>query len=411
MCLLLCHVVALVCVPVGSWCLCCSGNHTADYEDIDDEPPAAGGGGGYGDSGFADAGAGYGDAGGYGDEDEEQGGYGREAGRETAGREESGDEEEDEPGKDRDDVPPEAFLGSAVPQSYTQEELAEDARVPPPKPNGDPAGHMEFLGSHRPMGKIPVLNYMPSPEEFWTNYVHAWRPVILRGAAKNTTAYKKWTKEYMEKKWGDQKVRCETKIENRDDPNYGPYTTNLSAFFKDYETSTAYAVSVLPHEMAREVEVPECMLCGDRDASHIKEPNGRRYLTLMEEAGLWISSQTTRSQLHYDELNIMNCLFKGAKEWRMINTHRYVKNIPMVNNNFLFLKSQSPATKASDYSKINVTHVDMKKYPKMQHVTVDFGMQEEGDCLFIPYAYLHQVTFCFGFFCFFLFCMSFPVCC
>ena len=44
--------------------------------------------------------------------------------------------------------------------------------------------------------------------------------------------------------------------------------------------------------------------------------------------GLWISAQSTRSQIHYDQTNIVNCLLRGEKEWVFIDTRKHWGRLP-----------------------------------------------------------------------------------
>ena len=47
---------------------------------------------------------------------------------------------------------------------------------------------------------------VPNPKEFWTNYVDAWEPVVLRGAILSTPAMS-WA--------GDAQESTETKLRNK----------------------------------------------------------------------------------------------------------------------------------------------------------------------------------------------------
>ena len=53
-----------------------------------------------------------------------------------------------------------------------------------------------------------------------------------------------------------------------------------------------------------------------------------RWWTPIDEVGLWISAQSTRSQIHYDQTNIVNCLLRGEKEWVFIDTRKHWGRLP-----------------------------------------------------------------------------------
>ena len=65
--------------------------------------------------------------------------------------------------------------------------------VPPPVP-----GHMQPLGSHRPMeGEIERIDYVPDPVTFYETYVREYKPIVMEGIVKDTVPLKKWTDEYL----------------------------------------------------------------------------------------------------------------------------------------------------------------------------------------------------------------------
>lgn len=76
-----------------------------------------------------------------------------------------------------------------------------------------PKGHLEPLGSHRAPDAIEERHDIPTPLEFWSNYVKISKPVVFRGAAKHSKAYKLWTDEYLKENYGDLEVRLESKGE------------------------------------------------------------------------------------------------------------------------------------------------------------------------------------------------------
>ena len=81
--------------------------------------------------------------------------------------------------------------------------------------------------------------------------------------------------------------------------------------------------------------VPPTILCGGR---HTRRPKhtlemgkGHRvphpyphpeapWMTHLLENNLWVGRGRTRSQLHFDKENIVNCLFHGEKRWTLIDT-------------------------------------------------------------------------------------------
>ena len=61
-----------------------------------------------------------------------------------------------------------------------------------------PAGHLKPLGSHRlAEGAIKAIDFLPSPQVFFKDYVMSNQPVIFKGAAKLSLGFNLWTDNYI----------------------------------------------------------------------------------------------------------------------------------------------------------------------------------------------------------------------
>ena len=81
------------------------------------------------------------------------------------------------------------LLGSTKSEDTTTFTKEEDAHPP---------GHMQPLGSHRPMeGEIERIDYIPDPVTFYKKYVIKLRPVIFTGAVLGTPALTQWSDQYL----------------------------------------------------------------------------------------------------------------------------------------------------------------------------------------------------------------------
>ena len=175
--------------------------------------------------------------------------------------------------------------------------------------NALPKGHGEQLGKHRSSdGHIDVLETVPHPQDFWNDYVSIRKPVVFRGAAKNFPAFTLWTDEYLKKNYGDLEVKLEAKKEKEHVPTgeRGVGRDTLRGFLETYQLKDSYIVSQLSDPLAEEVRVLPCWMCGSFK-EHILEAN------------LWLSSGGTRSMLHKDADNAINCLLNGTKDWILIH--------------------------------------------------------------------------------------------
>ena len=73
--------------------------------------------------------------------------------------------------------------------------------------------HLKPLGSHRTPDAIEERNDIPSPFEFWDKYVKVSKPVVFRGAGKQSKAFMLWTDQYLSENYGNLEVRIERKFE------------------------------------------------------------------------------------------------------------------------------------------------------------------------------------------------------
>jgi len=93
---------------------------------------------------------------------------------------------------------------------------------------------------------------------------------------------------------------------------------------------------------------------------------------------MWFSSGGTKSVLHNDDVDNINCLFSGTKELLFIDYKKYKNKVPI----------DFPV---GGYSGVDVDRVDFVKYPSLKDVEYYNVTMEPGDCLFIPYKWYHQV--------------------
>ncbi|XP_078697158.1 uncharacterized protein LOC144925121 [Branchiostoma floridae x Branchiostoma belcheri] len=234
-----------------------------------------------------------------------------------------------------------------------------------------PRGHGEELGRHRdPEGHIPVLHDMPSPLEFWEKYASQRKPVLFKGVAKNFPAFSLWTDEYLLENYGELKVKLEAKAEKDKYPvgEKGLAQDTIRNFLKTYKNQDKYIVSQLPDPMSKEVLVLPCVRCGS-------------FKNRVLEANLWLSSGGTKSLLHKDADNAFNCLLNGTKDWILIDPEHEV-NVPI---------AEEASGEYGGFSLINVDHVNLQRYPDFAKVPWWYANITAGDCLWLPYSYLHQV--------------------
>ncbi|XP_065648849.1 uncharacterized protein LOC100207979 isoform X3 [Hydra vulgaris] len=227
-------------------------------------------------------------------------------------------------------------------------------------------GHMEPLGSKQPQIEIETLYEYPNAQDFFKDYVKPGRPFLLKKGAVNQPAFKLWSDDYMKSfpEAATEQVACEPNLKEIREAQ-GFYTSMLD-FINRYHKEEIYMVSKVPDYLQKDILMPPPLRCN----------NTRK---LMLDHVTWMSSGGTKSVLHNDDLDNINCLFRGTKELLFINPVKYGKKVPI----------DRPR---GGYSSLDVDKVNFTKYPALREVEYIHCTMEEGDCLFIPWRWYHQVN-------------------
>lgn len=281
---------------------------------------------------------------------------------------------------------------------------------------GDPPrGHLQPLGSWKdplPSEDLVYRKPYPHPREFWKKHMDGYLPAVLKGAQEGWPAMG-WTKEVLTERFGWVEAKLEPKLEARgNDTAYRDLDTasprhrlNISEYLRVEAGRNMYVVSVIPQDMAWEVAHPSVLLCGSRRKILSKKsrppyevtdhmyPHESKFdwMTHVFEANLWMSSGYTRSQFHYDKEWNVNCLLSGTKRWFFLNPFWYDGDLQWSRGE-KFLKDDPLNNRWTDWVFLDADRVDLIVQHKLRTMDYYELTQEAGDCLFIPYAMLHQVS-------------------
>jgi len=227
-------------------------------------------------------------------------------------------------------------------------------------------GHLEPLGARNVKQSLEVIDDFVTPREFFEKYVSSSKPVLIRGGAKLSPAFSLWSDEYFlsfDESKNFQIVAEQRKKEIRTHP---ALDISFAEFVKTYEKSDIYLVNGVPPFLQKDVLLPPPLLCKDIAKD------------MLVDTVMWFSSGGTKSVLHNDDVDNINCLFHGTKELLFIEYKKYKDQVPI----------DFPS---GGYSGVDVDSVDFVKYPSLKDVEYYNVTMEAGDCLFIPYKWFHQV--------------------
>jgi len=224
------------------------------------------------------------------------------------------------------------------------------------------------FGQHTPsIAHCNAVESVPSAKEFWEKYVSKGKPLLIKGAALHMQAMK-WNDAYLLKHFWNVTIEVEHgKKENRD---AGQETMLLGTFLESYTNSNIYSVSDIHPVMGKDVELLPCIA------------NGGGYVDQLTLAVMWFSSGGTKSVLHNDEDDNINCLFSGTKDFHLIE-QRFGSLIETEENDWDFDKQ---------CSNLDVEQVNLEKYSDFKRIPHTFCQMQAGDCLYLPARMYHQVN-------------------
>ncbi|KAJ8317857.1 hypothetical protein KUTeg_002948 [Tegillarca granosa] len=231
-----------------------------------------------------------------------------------------------------------------------------------------PPGHLKPLGSHLPPNEqIPVLSKFPSPTKFYEEYVKKGIPVLFKNILESVDmpVYYKWTDDYLAENYGN--ITVDVELGKKEDRKYGGLVRkNLSFFLEKYKNLDAYMVENLHLEMKKDMAIPSSLRCGG-------------FQKFIHSIVMWFSSGGTKSHLHIDALDNINCLLDGKKD------------LFLIDKKYSHLVEADGWNKEGTFSDVDVDSVDMYKFPKFQNIPWYQVNLTKGDCFYIPYKWYHHV--------------------
>lgn len=206
---------------------------------------------------------------------------------------------------------------------------------------------------------------MPSPEQFYQDYIRQGRPVVIRGAVQTQKYFRNWSDRYMRKQFGD--TPCLVEDQKKEERASGDTNrVHLSRFLSHYNSSELFMVQDVYDHMLTDVALPTMLNCDETWQG-------------MNMVVMWMSSGGTKSVLHNDEQENLLTLVDGRKEvlvWHPteapnLYVHEAVRG------------GLSPIDQAA---------VDMIKFPKFAKAAFHRVWLEPGDAMYIPRKFWHQVN-------------------
>mmetsp|Transcript_97389 Transcript_97389/g.275347 ORF Transcript_97389/g.275347 Transcript_97389/m.275347 type:complete len:384 (+) Transcript_97389:56-1207(+) len=260
-------------------------------------------------------------------------------------------------------------------------------RTPPARP---PPGHLQPFGAWSPGIPVEVRDDVPRPQEFFGRYCSAdrgaGRPLVLRGAARRMPAMG-WTDDRLLEKFADARISdVEVGLKETRTGGRAEGFSDLGTFLAAYNRSDIHLVSSIPPAMSREVELLPLLRCGG-------------FLNFLGSSRLWISRGGSRSVVHKDDAENVNCLLAGSKRFAMVHPRWRAKleehpNAPSPPDRFGYVDARvdpSAPGYGAYFGRLDVDAMDLVRFPGWADVEWYRADLQAGDCLYIPRGWYHQV--------------------
>lgn len=231
---------------------------------------------------------------------------------------------------------------------------------------------------------------MPHPWEFYNRYSiadnGAGRPLVLRGAARRMAAMR-WSDALLLAKHAAAKISSvevglkETRVGGLAGGHW-----KLADFLSLYNHSDIHLVSPVPSSMQREVELLPLLSCGG-------------FANFLGTHRLWVARGGSRSVVHRDDAENINCLFAGKKQFALVHPSLRAlaekhPNSPSPPDRFGFLDTRlDPDVPGygAFFGRLDVDAMDLIKFPGWKDVDWHRADLIAGDCIYIPHGWYHHV--------------------
>eukprot|EP01052_Picozoa_sp_SAG31_P036266 SAG31_NODE_4498_length_3185_cov_36.595269_1_plen_464_part_00 len=217
----------------------------------------------------------------------------------------------------------------------------------------------------------------------------AGRPFVMKRAAIDMPAMKHWSDDRkLAAVYGQLMVEYEAG--KKEDRTGGASMTSVADFLKRYQDEDIYAVS--HPNVAHPHHVPRGIPTMRRDVAMLPFLRCGGFTSMLDEVTMWWSSGGTKSVIHVDDVDNVNCLFSGRK--RIIFWHPKHKHAIESKDLGWFKEDDRAADdqRYGEFSETDVDRVDLDQYPGWTKLDWWDAEMDAGDCVFIPVGWYHHVA-------------------
>ncbi|XP_013421570.1 uncharacterized protein LOC106181669 [Lingula anatina] len=230
-----------------------------------------------------------------------------------------------------------------------------------------PKGHMQKFGLHVDKEKeLIVMDHFPSPEDFYRDHMRQSVPLVVRGSLKHWPAVEKWNNEdYLREKFGNREFTVMFKKSN-DHSHKSHMTMSMTDFLDRYRDEHIYMDATLSPEMTEDLTIPRFLGC---DA----------IMKMMKQFAVFFNAGWSSTYIHVDATETLFAQITGQRQWILI---------PPAHGKYLYVDDFNYHR---GISPVEPEAVDLIKFPNISKVDIYNITLYEGDIIYVPEGWYHQV--------------------
>lgn len=233
--------------------------------------------------------------------------------------------------------------------------------------------------------EVPILDIVPTPLQFYRDWVSANKPVIIKGAVEHWPAIKKWSFDYLRKKIGDKRVSVAvTPNGYADAPNKGYFVMPEERFmlFADFlnimeEPHSQPGIYYVQKQNSNFTEeFPEILQDASSEVSWFSEALGKE----PDAVNFWMGDERAVTSMHKDHYENIYCVVSGYKDFVLLPPSDVAwvpyKKYPAATYKEVepgeFIIQEDIETGSVPWICIDPLRPDLEKYPQYKHASPVF---------------------------------------
>ncbi|KRZ96707.1 JmjC domain-containing protein 7, partial [Trichinella sp. T8] len=274
-----------------------------------------------------------------------------------------------------------------------------------------------------PLERCEETDKLPNKQQFISEYLFRSKPVIFRKAVHHWHAFRKWTWDFFMQSYGDVNVHVKLSptvefegVENKTLWNSANFTIPAAI---QQALDNADLVTVRPAGVEMKFKdflnlMNEKTNTTNKLFAYLEYTSMRSYFAGLENdvnempfvknmlnlnhLNIWMSDGNTLGKLHFDEYDNFLCQIRGKKQLILFDPHQsyrlyegHILEAMFTYRNGTFHRDRLLKSTSMTMSPVDITLPDFEKFPLAKNAVPLNCTISEGDVLFLPSFWWHEV--------------------